>query len=167
MAESDRVFKGKVKQSGVFNFKDFYEFLYDLLMEEGYDVVETKYVEVKKGTDSKNVEITWRADKGISSYFKFSLTLRWLIQGLTKVKVKKDGEEISMDSASMEIDFTAELIKDPDDEWKKSYLAYMRELYDEYIIKARIEDHEVKIFEEVNDIINSMKAYLAIEGQHA
>ena len=74
---------------------------------------------------------------------------------------------ISMDSASMEIDFTAELIKDPDDEWKKSYLAYMRELYDEYIIKARIEDHEVKIFEEVNDIINSMKAYLAIEGQHA
>ncbi|MEK6872132.1 MAG: hypothetical protein AABX16_04485 [Nanoarchaeota archaeon] len=167
MAESDRVFKGKVKQSGVFNFKDFYEFLYDLLMEEGYDVVESKYAETKKSPDAKNVEITWKANKNISSYFKFSLTLRWLVQGLTKVKVKKDGEEISMDSASTEIDFTAELIKDPDNVWKKSYLAYLRELYDEYIIKQRIEDHEVKIFEEVNEVINSMKAYLAIEGQHA
>ena len=35
MVERDTVFKGKVKQKGIFNFKEFYEFLYDYLTDEG------------------------------------------------------------------------------------------------------------------------------------
>ena len=45
MAEKDTIFKGRIKQEGIYNFKDFYEFLYDYFTDENYDIAETKYQE--------------------------------------------------------------------------------------------------------------------------
>ena len=46
MAEKDKVFKGKIKNVGLFDFKDFYEFLYNAFMDEGFIVFESKYEEI-------------------------------------------------------------------------------------------------------------------------
>ena len=165
MAEKDKVYKGALRQAGVFNFKDYYEFLYDTLTELGYDVFEDRYAETKKG-ESKNVEISWRADKPISRYFKFSISLRWFLQGLTKVKVKQEGQEVSMDSGSVSVDFSADLVKDHNNEWNAGFWKWIREIYDKFIIKSRIENYEFTLYEEVNDVISHAKAFLAIEGQH-
>jgi len=168
MSERDRVFRGKLKQSGIFSFTDFYEFLYDTLMDENFEVYETKYAELKKGTDSKNVEINWRTEKAIpgSNYFKFIIGVRWLVLGLKKTKVKRGEQEITMDSGTIDIDFTADLIKDPNDNWEKPFLSFIRKIYDKFIIRSRIEDYEAKLFEEINDILSQARAFLAIEGQH-
>ena len=163
MPENDRVYKGKIKQSGIFNFKDFYEFLYDTFMDENYDVFESKYSEKLKG-DSKDVTINWEATKEISSYFHFVIKIEWIILGMKKVKVKKDGQDITMDSGAMEVSFTADLVKDPGDSWKK--IKYLRYIYDNFIARDRINDYEVKLFEEVNEFIAHGKSFLAIEGQH-
>ena len=37
MAEKDTIFKGRIKQKGIYNFKDFYEFLYDYFTDEYKD----------------------------------------------------------------------------------------------------------------------------------
>ena len=118
MVETDTVFKGKLKQKGIYNFKDFYEFLYDYLTDENFDVFENKYVEKVEG-DAKNIEIDWKATKAISDYFKFEITTNWIILGMKKVKVKKGGNEITMDSGTLEIKFTANLQKDYESRYQR------------------------------------------------
>src|SRR3989338_4363781 len=157
MAEKDKVYKGRLAQAGVFNFKDYYEFLYETLVDLGYDVFEERYAEIKKG-EAKNVEISWRADKTISRYFKYTLTLRWFISGMTKVKVKQEGQEVSIDSGSISVDFSADLIKDHNDEWEGTFWKVLRKIYDDHVIKSRIEDYELKLYEETNEIISHAKA---------
>jgi enolase len=166
MSEKDSIYKGKIIQKGVFNFKDVYEFLYDYLVDENYDVSENKYVEKLQG-DTKNLEIIWSATKEVSDYFKFEITATWSVLGLKKVKVKKEDQELVMDSGSIEIKFTASIIKDYENRWENNpALKFMRGLYDRYIIRSRIDTYEVKIWDEVNEIVAQTKSFLAIEGQH-
>jgi hypothetical protein len=165
MAEKDRVFKGKIKQTGIFNFKDFYEFMYDFLSDENYDIFEDKYVEKLKG-DSKDLEIKWTATKEVSDYFRFEITSHWFILGLKKVKVKKGNEELIMDSGTIEVKFEALLVRDYGHRWESTPAKkFFRGFYDRYIIKSRLDDIEYKLFLEVNELINQAKAYLAIEGK--
>ena len=77
MAEKDKLYKSKVKQTGVFNFNDLYEFLYDYLSDQNYDIFEDKYVEKLKG-DSKDLEIKWTAKKSVSDYFAYEISAYWL-----------------------------------------------------------------------------------------
>jgi hypothetical protein len=42
----------------------------------------------------------------------------------------------------------------------------IREMYDNYVIKNRIEDYEVKLYEQINEIVSTIKSFLAIEAQH-
>jgi len=166
MAEKDRIYKGKIKQSGIFSFKDFYEFMYDYLMDENYDIFEDKYVEKLKG-ETKDIEVKWTATKEISDYLKFEITAYWIVLGLKKVKVKKEGQELIMDSGSIEIKFEAFIVKDWENRWETSpFWKFMRGLYDRYIIKSRVDDSEVKLFHEINELISESKSFLAIEGQH-
>ena len=168
MSEKENIFKGKIKQKGIFDFKEFYQYVYSALIDEEYRVHETKYFEkILKDGESKDMIIFWTAKRRISNYMLFQIKLEWQILGLKKVKVKKDGQEISTESGFVEIKFFADLIKDPDDAWSSSFLKNLRRIYDRYIIKTRIEDHELKLYEHVNDIIANSKAFLAIEGQHS
>lgn len=166
MVEKDKIYKGKVRQSGIFNFKDFYEFLYDYFMDENYDLFETKYVEKLKG-ESKDLEIKWTATKEVSDYFRFEVFSHWIILGMKKVKVKKEGEEVIMDSGTIEIKFEAILQKDWENRWESHpFWKFLRGLYDRYIIRSRVDNYEIKLFEEINEIISQAKSFLAIEGQH-
>ena len=166
MSEKDSIYRGKVIQKGVFNFKDVYEFLYDYLIDENYDVDEIKYVEKIQG-DAKNLEIIWIATKEVSDYFKFEITVTWGVLGLKKVKVKKGKQELTMDSGTADIKFTAAIIKDYENRWENNpVLKFMRGMYDRYIIRSRIDTYEVKVWEEVHEIIAQAKSFLAIEGQH-
>lgn len=167
MVEKDTVFNGKLKQKGIFNFKEFYEFLYDYLYNENYDVFETKYSEKITG-DSKNIEIEWKATKEISDYFRFEIHSRWLITGLKKVNVKKDGQEISMDSGTIEIKFIANLQKDYENRWESNaFMKFLRGVYDRYVIRTRTDDYELMLFRDINEFIAQIKSFLAIEGQHS
>ncbi|MBS3081061.1 hypothetical protein J4221_06315 [Candidatus Pacearchaeota archaeon] len=167
MAEKDRVYKGKFKQGGIFSFKDFYEFLYDYLMDENYDIFEDKYVEKLKG-ESKNLEIKWTATKEVSDYFRFELNLYWIVLDLKKVKVKKNGEEIVMDSGIIEVKFDAFIVKDYEHRWESHpFWKFLRGAYDRYIIKSRADDYEINLFKEVTEIIAQAKSFLATEGQYS
>ena len=166
MAEKDKIFKGKVKMKGLFDYKNFYEFLYDYLMDENYDVFERKYQEKVSG-DSKDVEIKWECMKEISDYFRFVITLDWLILGMKKVKIKKDDQEISMDTGLLEIKFSALIVKDYENRWENHpFWKFLRGIYDRYIIRTRVEQYQEKLMEEITEYISQIKGLLAIETKH-
>jgi len=166
MAEKDSIFKGKVKQAGIFDFKEFYSFLYDWLAGEGYNVVEKTYSEKVAG-DAKDIDINWEAKKKVSDYFRFVIKVDWKILGMKKIKVKKEDKEVSMNSGLVELKFNAVLVKDYENKWEDHpFWKFLRGIYDRYIIRSRIDDYEDKLTEETDELIAQCKSFLAIEAKH-
>ena len=86
---------------------------------------------------------------------------------MKKIKVKKEDREVTMDSGTIEIKFEAVLVKDYENRWENNaFLKFSRGIYDRYIIRTRIDDSELKLFQEVSEIVAQTKSFLALEGQH-
>jgi len=157
---------GKIKQSGIFDFKSLYRYAYDWLCNEGYDVTEKVYTEKFK-PNGKEVEIEWEARKKISDYFRFDLKAKWRILGLVDQEVEKDGKKLKWSKGDFEIKINGILIKDYEGKWEGSPMyKFFREIYNKYIIPGRIEQYEDKIFGEVDEFTAQIKSFLAIEGMH-
>ena len=166
MAEKDTVFSGKLKQKGIFDFKDIYAFTYDWLVSEGYKVTEKVYSEEITG-DSKKIEIEWQAKKKISDYFQFLVKVRWMVLGLKNVEVQREGKKIKMNSGQVEIKIAGVLIKDYEHKWEDAPIwKFFRGIYDRYIVRTRIEQYEERLLEEVNEYVAQAKSLLAIETKH-
>lgn len=162
MSQKIIAYKGKVKHTGLFDFKSLYEFLYDDLIDEGYVPHESKYYEKDKG-DVKEVEIDWSAEKKISDYFVMQIKAFWIVLNMKDVEVEKDGRKIKMQTGIVEINVQGLLIKDPNDQWEKQPWKLLRKIYDNYIIYKRIEQYEDLVIEETVDFLNYMRSILAIE----
>jgi len=164
MVEKDKVFAGKVKYVGIWSFKDVYRFVYDWFIDNDYDLTEKNYSEKVK-PDGKEIEIKWEAMRKISDYFKFTIKADWRILGMTEVEVQKEGAKVKMNKGTIEIKFTAVLLKDYEQRWENTaFLKFLRGVYDRYIIRGRIEQYEMKLFGEVDEVIAQTKSFLAIEG---
>jgi len=164
--ESDNVFKGKIKDSTIFDFKELYEFMYHWLVDEGYDVIEKKYTE-KMDARGKELEIEWNAYKKVSDYFRFRINVRWYINSLVDVEVEENGKKRKMNKGTIEIKFAADLEKDYEHRWENNPIAkFLRNVYDRYVIRGRIEYYEGRIFSETDELIAQVKSFLAIEGMH-
>ena len=165
MAEKDTQFQGKIKQKGIFNFKDFYNFANDWLRGEGYKVIEKVYSEEITG-DSKKVEIEWQAKKKVSDYFQYLIKVNWLILGLKEIEVQREGQKEKINTGQVEIKINGILVKDYEHKWEDAPVwKFLRGIYDRYIIRSRVEDYEDRILEEVEEFIAQCKSYLAIEGK--
>lgn len=169
MAEQDKVFEGKVKQTGLFNYKDFYTFAYKWLVDEGYKVDEKVYSEKVGGGGAKEVDIEWECKKKVSDYFRFVLKAKWKILGMTTVEAEDPNTKktTKLEKGQVEIKVAAILEKDYEHRWENTaFLKFMRAVYDKYLIRGRIEDYEKKIFGESDEFIAQLKAFLSLEGVH-
>ena len=159
------MYKGKIKQGGIFHFKDFYSFTYDWLISEDYDLIEKKYSEKVVG-DAKELEIIWEAYKKISDYFRFVIKMRWLILGMKDVEVQREGKKVKMNSGVLEVTFQAILEKDYEGRWEdRPMWKFLRGVYDRYIVKSRIDKYEDKVVLELISLIDQSKAFLALEAK--
>ena len=165
MAEKDKISETKVKHEGLFDFKETYRFLYTLLTDMEYTVEEKGYVEKVKPT-GKEVEISWDVERKISDYFKYKMSVRWLILGMTSKEVVKEGMKTKMNKGVLEIKFACFLEKDYENRWETTaFLKFLRGIYDNYVIRGRIDDYEDKVFSEMTEVAEQLKAFLALEAK--
>ena len=166
MAEKDKIFESKIKQTGIFDFKETYRFAYTWLVDNGYDVMENVYSEKVAG-GAKEIEIEWVAERKVSDYFKFEIKANWRILAMTDVEVEENGKKVKMNKGQVEIKAKGTLIKDWEAKWEGQPIwKFFRGVYDKYIIRARIEQYEGKIFGEADEFLSQIKSFLAIEGMH-
>jgi hypothetical protein len=166
MVEKDNIFSGKIKHGGVFDFKEFYRFCYMWFIDKDYWLVEKEYTE-KIGAGGKEVVIAWEARKKVSDYFRFLIKVDWRILGMKKVEVENQGQKIEMDKGMLEIKVSVTLEKDYEAKWENHpFMKFFRGIYDKYIIAARIDSYEGKIFSESDEFLSQAKAFLALEGGH-
>ena len=167
MAEKDTVFSRSVKYTGILSFKDFYKFCHDWLSDEiGLIVIEEKYSEIVKG-DSKDLKIKWAPFRKLTDYFKFEMEVEFVIYGLKKVQVNRDGKETGMDQvASFEVKVKGLLVRDYESKFETSGFAKsMRGIYEKWIIPSRVDEFEGKIIGRCDEFLGQTKAYLDLEGR--
>ncbi len=165
MAEKDKITETKVKWSGLFDFKETYQFMHRWLSDQDYWIEEKKYLEEISG-DAKKIEIKWTASKKISDYFKFEIKLDWRIIGMTSVEVDQGGKKVKMNKGSFECKFSSTLIKDWAGAWDATPMQkFMRGIYERFIIEGRIRSYEDKLYGEMDEAAEQLKAFLTIEGK--
>ena len=165
MAQKDLIIREKISHSGVFSFGSFYGFMHGWLKEEGYGVTEEKYGE-KIGGDSRDISADWKATKDLTEYFRIELKINMKVNGLSDVEVEIDGTKKQMQKGEVEVDLGGFLIRDPDSAWDGNpFLRFLRDVYNKYIISARIEDMEGKVDTVIKDLKEELKAFLELSGR--
>lgn len=166
MSEKEDVFSSKVKYGGIFSFKDFYKFCYEWLSEEiGLSISENKYVEKITGT-SKEIEVQWSCSKKVTDYFKFEAKVNFRISGLTEVEVMEGNAKVKTNKGSIEIGVKGTLVRDYDGKFETTpFKKFLREVYEKWVIGARIEQFEDKFAGQLDEFLAQSKAYLDLEGK--
>ena len=166
MAEKEEVFSSKVKYEGILDFKEFYKFCYQWLVEEmQLDVMEDKYAEKISG-DSKGIKVEWTGTRKVTDYFKFSVNVKFEILNLTSVEITQSGRKIKMNNGSVEVKVKGLLIRDYDGKFEKTATKkFMRSIYEKWVVASRIEQFEAKLISDCNEFLSQAKAFLDLEGK--
>ncbi len=149
----------KVKQKSVFDLKELYTLLYKWFELYGYDFQEEEYRDIEKA-GKKNLEIRWYAEKKVDDYIKYVIKISFMVLGLEEVEIEDDGVKRSSSKGEVEFRFDAFLLKDYENAWEKGLMKFMREVYDKYIIKGRIDSLEGELQGELYKFIDEIKAFL-------
>lgn len=166
MAEKEEIFSSKIKYDGIFDFKEFYKFCYQWLVEEmQLDTVEDKYAEKIAG-DSKGIKVEWTGTRKVTDYFKFSVSVKFEILNLTNVELTQSGKKIKMNNGSVEVKVKGTLIRDYDGKFEKTAgQKFMRSIYEKWVIHSRIDQFETKLILDCNEFLAQAKAFLDLEGK--
>lgn len=165
MADKDLIIKEKVSNSGIFDFSGFYKYAHDWLEDENYGVIEDKYSEKVAG-NARNLYIEWTAVKSFSDYFKIEIKIKFYIDNLTDVEVEIDGQKKKANKGVVTVELKGTVIKDPSSKWDTApYLQFMRNLYNKYVIPARVESMDEKTMADVKTLKDELKAFLELSGK--
>jgi len=165
MPEKEKIFSSKVKYGEIFNFAEYYKFCHDWLEDEGFWVVEDKYVEKLKG-DAKEIDVEWTCKKKITDYFRFEVKVKFKIINMKKIEINYGGNKINTNKGTVETAVTGNLERDYEGKMETSgFLKFLRGGYEKWIIPARVEEFEDKLNDLCNDFLEQAKSYLDIEGK--
>lgn len=166
MTEKDLLIKERVEKDGLLSFKEFYRFAHSWFKDEQYEpIVEEKYQEKMSG-GSRDMVIEWRTWKRISEYFQIEAWIKMEIFGMTEVEVEIDGKKKKMNKGRIMMEIKGSLIKDPDSKWDGTAMyRFIREMYDKYVIPAKVDRLEDKIKDDVRDFKEACKSFLELQGR--
>jgi hypothetical protein len=160
MGQKSTAFESKVTQVGFWNYNEVYEMLYGWLKDHGYGVKETSYKEKISG-GSKEINISWKAGRGVTDYFKYEITLEWHIMGLKDAEVEVEGKKVKTNKGELEIAIKAFLVKDYESRWEDTpFYKFMRGLYENYIIRTTLEEYEGGIGDDGEALVAELKSFL-------
>ena len=160
MVEKDKVAGGKITHSGIFSFKEAYNFLYSWLTDYDFRVVEKKYSEKVKG-EGKDIDVEWHASRTLTDYFKFELKVEWRVEGMVTLKDPK-----GMNSGKVSVKINGTLVRDPKNKWDASALSkFLRGIYDKFVIFSKIEEYRGRLSEEIDEALAQIKSFLSLEAR--
>ncbi|MBS3172387.1 hypothetical protein J4438_02305 [Candidatus Woesearchaeota archaeon] len=163
MSEIVPVVSTKIKDKGVFSMDNLYKGLKDWLVQEGYgdeatNFKEDFYVERIKG-DFKQLEIGWKGEKVVTSYFANQIKISIRVTSLKDVEIEKDGKKFETNKVDIDIKIESNFIKDRENRWTSDFF---RNLYEKYIIKERAEDYMEDLYNKTYSLANEVKKFLEL-----
>lgn len=165
-ADSMTVSKGlKIKWKGLFNFDELYKRMKYWLDYKGYGdetktFKEEKYLERIKA-EGKEINIRWKAEKIVNDYFSFVINITFVLPFLQSVQIEKEGKKISANKGSMTITLGADLIKNRSGKFSKD--SVIKKIYENFIIKSRIDSQAIDLYEQLYKLHDDIKAFLEMQ----
>lgn len=150
----------KIKQSSVLNLDELYVLMYKFFELYGYDFQEQEYRDIDKGGGKKNLEIRWYAEKKVDDYVKFIVKISMMVVGFEKIEIEEEGIKRKSSKGTAEFRFDALIEKDYDDRWAGGVMKFIREVYDKFVIKGRIERLEGELLGDLHKFMDEIKAFL-------
>jgi hypothetical protein len=165
MAEKKEVYKQKVKQTGYWNYRELYNFCFNWLKDEGYNLKEKEYFEKISGA-GKEIILTWEASKNITDYFKQVIEIKWHILGMIDTEVEQDGKKVSTNKGEVGITIKADLVRDYENRWEdRPYYKFLRGVYEKYIIRTTVDEYEDDLEDKAKEYLKEIKAFLNLSGR--
>ncbi|MFH1325391.1 MAG: hypothetical protein ABIH49_01305 [archaeon] len=167
MPEKENVFSSKIKYKGIFSLSDYYNFCYDWLRDETQMdmITEEKYSEKIKET-GKDIEFVWKGQKKLTDYFRFDIEITARINWLTEVEINQGGAKVKSNKGNMEMKTVGVLVRDYDGKFETTaFRKFLRSIYEKWVIPARIEEFQGKVFDYCDEFMSQAKAYLDLEGR--
>ena len=163
MPEKTKVMSTAIKHKGIFSLDELYKAIKEWLNFEGYGdesktFIEDLYVERIKG-DSKQIEIRWKAEKFAGEYFCNVIKITYYVLGLQDVEIEIDGRKIGTQKLDLTLKLSAELVRNRQDKFKSDFI---RNLYEKYIIKERINDAEGALYNKAYGLADEIKRFLEL-----
>jgi len=163
MPEEITLVSTKIKDKGIFNMEDLYAFIKDWLVlhnmgDEGSMFKEQTYVERVKG-DSRQIEIKWKAERFNGDYFSNVIEITFLIVGLKDIEIEVEGRKIPTQKLELELRIVSKLIKNRQDKFKSDFI---RNIYENTIIKDRIDFYAGEFYGESSALVNDVKKFLEL-----
>ena len=152
--------KLKVQEKGIFNLDELYKGIKAWLDFEGYGSQEKtfreeSYVERIKG-DTKQIEIKWKAEKIINQYISYVITITYNISGLEDIEIEQEGRKIKSNKGMVIINISSKIILDRQNSWKSNFF---RKIYENFIIRDKIEAHKLDLYNKTYTLQNEIKTY--------
>ncbi len=152
----------KLKWSGTLDMGDLYKKMKTWLESSGYgdeskNFKEVKYVE-RIGAGGKQIEAKWLGERNVSDYFSYLITVTFFITRLRDVEVPFNGKKIKMSQATVEIKFSADLIKNRKGKWSKG--SFMKKIYERLVVKDRMNDYKLELYQKIYSFHDEVKTYL-------
>ncbi len=168
MSEKDKIFSSGIKWVGIANWRGFYKFCYDFLMEEtGMDWIQEEKYEEKLNGNQKDIDVKWVGTKKLTDYFRVWIEVSFEIRDLEEVEIIKDGEKTKSNKGRFKISVNGFLERDYQGKFERSaFNKFLRSIYEKWVIPSRIDQFEGKIFGDCDEFVSQAKAYLNMEGQH-
>jgi hypothetical protein len=164
MVELSPVYDGKLIHAGIFDFREFYRFMYEWFREFNYLLLEKKYSEKIK-PEGKEVEFEWLCLRKISEDYRFRIRIVTRIIRMVTVEVQEGGVKINRDKGEIEVKFWSFIERDWQNRWDQHPITkFLRGFYERYMLRGRMEYFEDKVKEEVDESMSQIKAFLALMG---
>ncbi len=164
MAEISPVYDGKLVHAGIFDFREFYRFMYEWFRDYSYLIIEKKYSEKIKA-EGKEVEIEWHCFRKISEDYRFKIRIVIKVIKMVTVEVQEGGMKFSRDKGEIEVKFNSYLERDWQNRWDQHPITkFLRGFYERYMLRGRIDFFEDKLKEEVDETLSQIKSFLALMG---
>lgn len=162
MVQQDYVLRDlKIRQKATLDMKELYKVMHSWLKFYGYtEFYEKDYLE-KDEEDGKHIEIRWLALKKVDDYVKFVIEIQFNISDLKDLVLEKDKQKIKVTKGEISTNFKAFLLKDYEDVWeKRPMVRFLREAYDKYIIRGKLESYEKDLVDETHKLMSEVKSFL-------
>jgi|SRR3989344_1283230 len=154
--------KLKIKWEGVFNLNDLYIKIKEWLDYEGYGDEKSNFKEVfyteRVKPSGKAYEIVWKGEKKTSDYFGRVITLSYQLLGINTVEVQSDGKKLKLQKGTITLELSTSLIKNRQGKWPKD--SWMKKIYERYVVKKRMNDYLLDIYNQSYSLQNEIKNYL-------
>ena len=142
--------------SGVFDLKEFIDYIKGWFEKYDYDILEKEYFD--KSVDIKSTQIKWECDRKLDDYHQYFLQI--------KIKIDNYQEVTQHGKKLVKGDFTfltdAYVEKDYLENWKKGPIRrFARSVFDKFIMEQKETEVEKQLKDDAEDLYSEVKKYFS------